>query len=90
MSFNPCNLSLKIWESIGTPTPKMETHLGVWGVHSLTLSYIPESMKWDSQASFLACTFVSPYFGREPKTKVAIFWKLYFIQKSVYKSSYYH
>jgi len=40
MGFDPCNLSLKIWESIGTPTPKMGAHLGVRGFipsHSPTL-----------------------------------------------------
>jgi hypothetical protein len=31
MVFDPCNFSMKIWESIGTPTPKMGAHLGVWG-----------------------------------------------------------
>jgi hypothetical protein len=31
MSFELWNFPLKIWESIGTPTPKMKTHLGVWG-----------------------------------------------------------
>ncbi len=39
MSFDYCNCPLKIWESIGTPTPKMGAHLGVWGFipsHSLT------------------------------------------------------
>jgi len=30
MGFDPCNLPLKIRESIGTPTPKMGVHLGVW------------------------------------------------------------
>jgi hypothetical protein len=30
MGFDPCNISLKIWESIGSPTPKIGTHLGVW------------------------------------------------------------
>ncbi len=40
MSFDPCNCPLKIQESIGTPTPKVGTHLGVWGFissHSLAL-----------------------------------------------------
>jgi hypothetical protein len=40
MSFDPCNFPLKIQESIGTPTPKMGVHLGVWGfipLHSPTL-----------------------------------------------------
>jgi hypothetical protein len=43
----------------------------MWKVHSLTLSYIHGSMKCDSQASLLARTFASPYFGREAKVKVA-------------------
>ncbi len=29
MSFNPWNFSLKIWKSIGTPTPKVGAHLGM-------------------------------------------------------------
>jgi len=66
MRFDSCNHPLKIWKSIMTPTPKMRAHLGVWGVHSLTLSYTPGSMKCDSQASLLARTFVSPYLIRKP------------------------
>ncbi len=31
MNFDPFNHPLKIRESIETPTPKVETHLGVWG-----------------------------------------------------------
>jgi hypothetical protein len=31
MNFNPCNHPLKVWKSIGTPTPKMGVHLEVWG-----------------------------------------------------------
>jgi hypothetical protein len=38
--FDPCNRSLKIQESIGTPTPKMRIHLGVW-VFIFTLSHTP-------------------------------------------------
>jgi len=40
MGFDPWNFSLKIWESIETPTPKVGVHLGVWGFipsHSLVL-----------------------------------------------------
>ncbi len=40
MNFDPYNRLLKIWESIGTPTPKVGVHLGVWGFipsHSPTL-----------------------------------------------------
>ncbi len=42
------------------------------GVHSLTLSYTLESMKCDSQASFLARTLTNPCFGHKPKVRVAI------------------
>jgi len=31
MGFDPYNCSLKIWESVMTPTPKVGAHLGVWG-----------------------------------------------------------
>jgi hypothetical protein len=40
------------------------------GVYSLTFSDTLGNMKCGSWASLLACTFVSPYFGREPKVKV--------------------
>ncbi len=43
----------------------------VW-VHSLTPSYTLGSMKCDSRASHLTCTFASPYFGHKPKVRVAI------------------
>jgi hypothetical protein len=50
MGFDLCNHFLKIWESIGTPIPKMEAHLGVW---VFILSYSPTlsdllGMKCDS------------------------------------------
>jgi hypothetical protein len=44
--------------------------LGSARVHSLTLSYTPENMKCDSQASFLACTFASPCVECKPKVRV--------------------
>ncbi len=47
------------------------TSFGSVEVHSLTLSYIPKSMRCDSRASFMACTFASHCIGREPKAKVA-------------------
>jgi hypothetical protein len=72
MNFDLYNFLFKIWESIGTPTPKVGLHLGVWGfIPSLTLSYTPMSIKFDSQVFLLAHTFVSPCFGRKPKVKVA-------------------
>jgi hypothetical protein len=30
MGFDPYNCPLKIWKSIGIPTPKMGVQLGVW------------------------------------------------------------
>jgi hypothetical protein len=68
----PWNCSLKIQESIRTPTPKMGGHLGVWRFipsHSPAL-HTPGSMKCDSWASFLASTFISPYLGHESKVRV--------------------
>jgi hypothetical protein len=41
MSFEPCNLPLKIWESIGTPIPKVRAHLGVWGFIPSHFSTLP-------------------------------------------------
>jgi hypothetical protein len=38
LSFDPCNHSLKFWESTGTPSPKVGVCLGSVRVHSLTLS----------------------------------------------------
>jgi hypothetical protein len=73
MGFDPCNRSLKIQESIGTPTPTVGVHLGVCRFNYPTLPYSqpPGSMKCDSWASLLACAFASPYLGREPKARVA-------------------
>jgi hypothetical protein len=54
LSFDPCNRSLKFWESTGTPSPQLGVALGVWGFtpsYSLTLSNTPGSMWCDSRAS---------------------------------------
>jgi hypothetical protein len=69
MSFDPCNFSLKIRESIETPTPKVGAHLGVCEFIP-SLSYTPRSMKCDSRASLLPHTFVSLCLGRKPKARV--------------------
>jgi hypothetical protein len=71
MGFDPCNRTLKVQESIKTPTPKVGVHLQVRGFISLTLSHIPKSMKCDSQLSHLARTFASPCRGHESKARVA-------------------
>ncbi len=70
MSFDPCNCSLKIQESIGTPTPKVGAHLEVWRFifsHSLTLSGVRNMIPG---LSLLTHTFTSPCFGHEPKVRV--------------------
>ncbi len=54
LRFDPCNRSLKFWESTRTPSPQVGVTLGVWGFtpsYSLTLSNTPENMWCDSQAS---------------------------------------
>jgi hypothetical protein len=76
MGFDLWNCSLKIWESIGTPIPKVEAHLEVCRFilsHSPTLFHTPRSMKYDPWASFLAHTFTSPCLSRKPKVKVVTF-----------------
>jgi hypothetical protein len=72
MGFGPYNRSLQIRESIGTPTPKVGVHFGVWRFNSHILPYSQplRSMKCDSRDSPLARTFASPYLGREPKARV--------------------
>ncbi len=63
LHFGPCNCSLNIRKSTGTPTPKVEAPLGV-RVHSLTLSFIPGLSSFGPQPC-------KPCFGREPKARVA-------------------
>ncbi len=76
MGFDSCNHSMKIWKSIGIPTPKVGAHfkvgahLGVWGFmssHSPTLPWA-----WDVTPGLLllAHTLTSPFPGREPKVRV--------------------
>ncbi len=62
MGFDPCNHSLKIGESIETPTSKWEL---TWKCecsfsHTLLHSQPLESMKCDSHASLMARTLTSP------------------------------
>ncbi len=57
--------AIALWKS------QSGSSLGSVRVHSLTLSYIPESMKCDFRASFLACNLASICLGYEPKFQVA-------------------
>jgi len=62
LSFGACNCSLNIRESIGTPTPKVEAPLGVWGfIPSLFLS-LPGFLSWLATLSTLTLV-VSPRLG---------------------------
>jgi len=69
MSFDLCNRLLKIWESIGTLTPKVGTHLGVWRFlpsHSPTLpgawDVTPKLCSWPTTLQAFALV-ASPRLG---------------------------
>jgi hypothetical protein len=69
MSFDPCNCSLKIWESSRTPTPKMGVPLGVWGfipskffAHSGAWNVTPKIPSWPTILQALALV-ASPRLG---------------------------
>jgi hypothetical protein len=69
MAFDPYNCSLKVWESIRTLTPKVRTHLGVWGFipsHSPTFpgawNVTPRLPSWHAPLQALALV-VSPRLG---------------------------
>jgi hypothetical protein len=70
MRFDPLQLP---YEGLGVhqqSNSQSGSSFGSVGVHCLTLSYTPGSMKCDSWDLFLARTFASPCFSREPKAKV--------------------
>jgi len=61
MGFDPYNFSLKIWESIGIPTPKVGADLGLWRFipsHSLALpkawNVTPRLHTWPTPSQALA------------------------------------
>jgi hypothetical protein len=70
--FDPCNCSLQIWKSIGTPIPKVGAHLGVWRF-ILSLSYTLGNIRCASRASLLFCFLASLCLGHEPEVKVVTF-----------------
>jgi hypothetical protein len=70
MCFDPCNRSLKIWESIWDSNSQNGSSFESVKVHSLTLFCSPESVRCDSWVSLLACNLASPCFGCEPKVKL--------------------
>jgi hypothetical protein len=69
LSFDPWNCPLKIWESIGTPTPNVGVPLGVWWSilsHSLALpgacGMIPKLPSWPTTLQPFALV-TSPRLG---------------------------
>ncbi len=68
--FYPCNRSKNLGVHRKSNSQSGSSFWSV-GVQSLTLSYIPRSMKCESLTSLLARTFISPCFGHEPKARVA-------------------
>jgi hypothetical protein len=46
LGFDACNCSLNIWESIGTPTPKVEAPLEVWGFIPSHFLSLPSFLSW--------------------------------------------
>ncbi len=70
MSFDLWNCSLKIWDSIGIPTPKVGIHLGLC---ELSPSHTPSHFwecKCDSWVALLVYTFPCLYFDHEFKARV--------------------
>jgi hypothetical protein len=71
MIFDPCNHSLKIWESTGILTPKVGAHLRVWRFipsHSPTLPYawnvIPGLHSWPAPLQVFVLV-MSPRLGMQ-------------------------
>ncbi len=81
MRFDPCNRSLKIWESTWIPTPKMGIPLGAWGFipsHSFALlgawNVTPGLPSWPTLLQVLALV-VSLRLGLwHPWTSFKEFW----------------
>ncbi len=71
-SFDPWNRLLKIWESTGTPTPKVELPWECEGSFPLTLLHSREHAEWLPGSSWPA-TLQPPCLGRKPKAKVTTF-----------------
>jgi hypothetical protein len=76
MGFDPYNCTLKIWKSIGTPTPNMEFTWACEGSFPHTLC-TPGSMWCDSRVFLLAHNLATPCLGHEPKARVATLSAIY-------------
>jgi hypothetical protein len=69
LRFDLWNCPLKIWESIKTPTPKVEPFGGV-RVHSLTPSHTPRSMLCDSHLSSWPATLQTLVLVVSPRLRL--------------------
>jgi hypothetical protein len=73
MGFGPCNCSLKICESTGTPIPKVRAPLGVWGFIPSHVPTLPRTwdvtiglVSWPAPLQALALV-TSPRLGLQQK-----------------------
>jgi hypothetical protein len=71
MNYDPWNTSLKIWESIGIPIPKVGAHLGMFGFIPSHCSTLLGTWNVIPRILLSAHTFASPCLGRKLKAKVA-------------------
>jgi hypothetical protein len=72
MGFDPCNFTLKIWESIWDSNSYNGSSLGSVRVHSLTLFANPRACDVTLRSPSWLATFATPCLGRKPKVRVAI------------------
>jgi len=70
MGFDPYNCSLKIRESIRTPTLKVGAHLGVWRFIPSCSPTFPRTWNGTPELHSWPHTFASPCLGHEPKARV--------------------
>jgi len=83
MGFDPCNRSLKIQKSIGTPIPKVGAHLEMWRFIPSHFPTLSGARNMIFGLSLLARTFSSPCFGHEPKVRVATIPKTHVIRSGM-------
>jgi hypothetical protein len=71
MGFDPCNRSLKIWESIWDSNSHNGNSLGSVRVHSLTLLALLGACEVTLELPSWLATLQPPCFGHEPKVRIA-------------------
>ncbi len=71
MGLAPAIMVGRFESPFGTPTPTMGVHLGVWGFIPSHFLHSRERVMW-LPGLFLGSQPCNPFFGHEPKAKVAI------------------